>query len=213
VLSRTVQRVIPMTRCNPKCGSLVSGQRPRHVARTLALLLMGMMFLGVVASASQDPSDQVKATYLYNFARFVEWPGRAFSQADDPFTICLTSEPVSAVLERTVRGENRQGRPFAVRRLPDVDDIQGCHILYVSDADDSKIDRVMQAAGSAPILTVGDSPNFIRKGGIIRFVEAGRRIRLQINPDSAQRASLSISSRLLRLSDIIRPQRRRRGRK
>jgi YfiR/HmsC-like len=174
-----------------------------------------MMFLAAAASASQAPSlqDQVKAAYLLNFTRFVEWPGRAFTHAGEPFTICLTSEPVSAALERRVQGENRQGRPLVVRRLPDLEDIQGCHILYLPDADDSRIDRMIRAAGSAPILTVGESPNFIRRGGIIRFVEAGRRIRFEINPDSAQRASLTISSRLLRLAEIVRPHHRKRGRK
>ncbi len=160
--------------------------------------------------ASQDAAVeyQVKAAFLYNFAKFVEWPNQVFPSRESALTICLVGDPFQGAVERTIQGELWNGRPLAVRRIDSASDVRGCHVVYVSRAAAQKNMEILMAAASAPILTVGETDDFIRAGGIIRFTEAGRRIRFEINPDAADRVSLRVSSRLLRLADIVRaPQR------
>jgi hypothetical protein len=148
---------------------------------------------------------QLKATYLYNFAKFVEWPRAAFASPADPFKICVIGDPFNGALERTVQDEMLGGRPFVVRQIPAVDQVRGCHILYMGPAEARRSPDVIAAAMNAPILTVGDTEDFINQGGMIRFVRAGHRIRFEINPAAAERAGLKVSSRLLRLAEIVQP--------
>jgi hypothetical protein len=156
---------------------------------------------------SQDPSVeyQIKAAFLYNFAQFVEWPAQAFSRPDAPFTFCLAGDPFKGALEKTIHGETLNGRPLTARRVGPGEDIQGCHVIYIGTSEARRSAEIIAAATKAPILTVGETDDVINAGGIIRFIESGHRIRFAINPDAAERASLKVSSRLLRLADIVRP--------
>jgi hypothetical protein len=105
-------------------------------------------------------------------------------------------------LEFTVRGETVKDRPVAVRRQAANDDSRTCHLIYVDGARNP--DSILSSVANAPVLTVGDSNNFITRGGMIRFTQNAGRIRFEINPDAAERVSLRISSRLLSLADIVR---------
>ena len=145
---------------------------------------------------------QVKAAYLFNFARFVEWPKEASA---GPFTICLADDPFGQSLENTLRGETISERPLTVRLLAASDNPRECHILFISDTATARTQNLLDALGTAPVLTVGEDRSFIANGGIIRFTETGRRVQFEINPDAADRRSLKISSRLLRLATIVRP--------
>jgi hypothetical protein len=144
---------------------------------------------------------QVKAAFLVNFARYTEWPKRQPSAGS--FQICIAGEGMSSTLEATVRGEGAGGRPIAVRSLSGGDDGRDCEVLFIaaSEAKRRQTD-LLNAVHRSPVLTVGESEDFIANGGIIRFLKAGNRIRFEINPDAAKRASLTISSRLLRLADL-----------
>jgi hypothetical protein len=143
---------------------------------------------------------QVKAAFLFNFAKFVEWP----PPATGTFTICLAGDPFGSFLENTIRGENLQGRPLAVRRLAAADNARSCQMIFFSESE-ARTAQILAALGTAPVLTVGEHADFITDGGMIRFTENARRIQFEINPDAAERHSLKISSRLLRLASIVRP--------
>ncbi|HYR85877.1 MAG TPA: YfiR family protein [Terriglobia bacterium] len=164
----------------------------------------------VAPSASQSPTVeyQVKAAFLYNFAQFVEWPSQAFSSPSDPFTFCLVGDPFEGALEKTLQGETLGGRPLAARRIGAPEDVRGCQLVYVGLSEVRRSAEIINAAANAPILMVGETEEFINAGGMIRFTQSGQRIRFEINPDAAERASLKVSSRLLRLADIVRPRRR-----
>jgi hypothetical protein len=173
--------------------------------RILAIfLLCGTLMLAQNQVLAQEDSLEyhVKAVFLLNFARFIEWPQQAL--AADNFTICLLGDPFRGALETAIRNESLNGRPLAIRRLASMDGAGQCQILFISASQAGRTAEALGAVAAMPVLTVGESGNFVVDGGMIRFTESGRRIRFEINPDAARRASLKISSRLLRVADIVR---------
>jgi len=149
---------------------------------------------------------EVKAAFLYNFAKFIEWPSQAFPGGEPAFTICVIGDPFEGALDRAVQGEVLDGRPLTVRHITSVEGVRRCQMIYIA-ASETQL-SVLTAAANAPILTVGETEDFINEGGMIRFTKTAGRIRFQINPDAADRASLKVSSRLLRLADIVHPRQR-----
>lgn len=148
-------------------------------------------------AAAQDATLEyrVKATYLLNFTRFVEWPAPAAPGA--PLTICVArANPFGTFLASTLAGERANGRPLTSRVVSTPD--SSCGVLFVPGG--VPPGPFLQAAGSAPVLTVGESPDFLQRGGMIAFVVADGRVRFTINPAAAQRSRLVISSRLLQLA-------------
>lgn len=138
---------------------------------------------------------RVKAAYLFNFTKFVEWPEEALRDGT-PLTICTVGgNPFGPALGETIRGEQVNGRPLAARPAPPV---EGCHLLFVPRAVPPA--GHLAAASTRPILTVGESEDFLDRGGMVRFVLEDGRIRFEINHDAAARMHLRISSRLLRLA-------------
>ena len=137
---------------------------------------------------------QVKAVYLFNFAKFIEWPAEA---PPGPITICVASQnPFGDVLEETLRGEMVNGRPLAMRVIPVPE--PGCHVVFVPQG--AATTTYLRAVQGSPTLTVGGTPDFISQGGIISFILEGGKVRFQIDSKAAERADLRISSHLLRLA-------------
>jgi hypothetical protein len=139
---------------------------------------------------------RVKAAYLLNFARFVEWPA---DPADTgPMTICIAGpNPFGEVLNETLRDEQVNGRAIRARAARDD---ERCHILFVPAG--VPPDQYLENAGTQPVLTVGENPDFLRRGGIINFLLEDGKVRFQIDPSNAERGNLRISSRLLRLARV-----------
>ena len=103
-----------------------------------------------------------------------------------------------------VRGETLDGKSVTVKSLSTADNVAGCHIIYFrASADRNMRAGILAAAKTLPILTIGESPDCIRDGGIICFTRAENRIRFEINPAAAEQRSISLSSRLLRLANIV----------
>ena len=168
--------------------------------RILYLLVAG----AALALAQPQAVDEyrVKAAFLYNFAKFVEWPADSFKSVSDPITICVLGNPFGGRLEETVNGKRIDERPLIVREIADLAEGRGCNILFVSTQKKLTYDLLSRVNGS-PILTVGDCANFAARGGIIGFRLENGKIRLEINVGAADRARLRISSKLLSLSDIV----------
>jgi hypothetical protein len=158
-----------------------------------ALLLLGAQ--GVQAE-HRAGEYHVKAAFLFNFAKFVSWsgaPGQALVigvAGDDPF---------GAILESTVRGKTVGGRPFEVRRFASGAEVQGCHILFVSTSEKRRFGDLVRQAGPG-VLTVGEAPQFVREGGIVRFYVEANRVRFQINAKAAEEAGVKIHSQLMSLA-------------
>src|SRR6266567_4018128 len=160
------------------------------------------------ASESSDSSEYlIKAGFIYNFAKFVEWPSAAFSQVDSPIVIgVLGTDPFGNVLDRIVEDKKIGPRGFVVKRFKwgkDLKELKDCKIVFVSASERAHIDEILQSVKGLPILTVGETPGFAERGGVIRFTLEDNRVRFEINVDAAHQADLNISSRLLTLAKII----------
>ncbi len=169
--------------------------------RCLVLLLAA----GQMGGAQGIDEYRVKAAFLYNFAKFIEWPGDAFKSAADPITICVLGNPFGDRLENTVNGKEIGGRRLMVREISDVAEAAGCHILFVS-ADKKRLAELLGRVKASPILTVGEAGHFAAAGGVIGFKLEGGKVRIEINTFAADRARLRISSKLLSLAEIVKEQ-------
>ncbi len=157
---------------------------------------------------SSDSSEYlIKAGFIFNFAKFVEWPPTTFAQADSPIVIgILGTDPFGAIIDQIVQDKKIGGRGFVVKRLKwgtDLKDLKECKILFVGASERVHIDELVQIVKGLPILTVGETPGFAEHGGVIRLVLEDNRVRFEVNVDAARQAGLTISSRLLTLARII----------
>ena len=141
---------------------------------------------------------RVKAAFLYNFFKYVEWPPAALQEG--PLWICVAGRnPFGSVLVETVKGETINGRPLETRIILEPE--PGCHIVFVPDG--AAAPAYLRAVRGTPTLTVGERSDFIQAGGMVRFFIADGNVRFAINPVAADRAKLRISSRLLQLAEIV----------
>jgi hypothetical protein len=174
---------------------------------------MRRLLVAVLLCASMAPTSaqdvgleyRVKAAYLFNFTKFVEWPSTAFVGGRSfSFSICVAGRnPFGPALTATLVGETAAGLPLAAR-LVNAGGAAGCHVLFVPAGVSPA--PYLRAVGKSPVLTVGESPDFLDQGGAINFILDGGRVRFEINQAAAARAQLRISSRLLQLGRGNNPQ-------
>jgi len=159
----------------------------------------------ISAQKGKPQEYEVKATYLYNFARFVEWPATAATVKSDAFTICvLGQDPFGAILDAVVAGETIDGKVVLAKRVLKLQDAVSCRVLYVSSSEESRLKEVLAALDKVCVLTVSDIPQFSQRGGMIQFVQESNRIRFEVNLASAEDAGLSLSSELLKVAITVR---------
>jgi len=153
---------------------------------------------------SHRPTEyQVKAAYLANFAKFVEWPPGAITD-DSPIPVCVAGQdPFGPALDSAVSGESVRGHPLVVRRIGDMRDVNGCRVLFVP-SNEALIESAVVSAERMPLLTVSDAPDFLKRGGMIKFVLDSNRVRFEINLAAAKTAGLNLSSELLRVATAVR---------
>jgi hypothetical protein len=175
--------------------------------RQMAMLSLNLMVGAAVglpggASGQQSaPSEyQMKAAFLYNFAKFVEWPPAVLPENSTLVIGVLGDDPFDATLENTIRNKNVAGHPITCRRIKSPNDVKGCHILFISSSEKKRWPEISGALAGSSVLTVGENwDNFTDTGGMIYFFMDDRRVCFDINAEAARRASLSISSKLMLL--------------
>jgi hypothetical protein len=157
------------------------------------------------AQAQSEAEYRIKAVFLYNFTQFVEWPANAFSSQHDPFIIgILGDDPFGNNLKEAVSGEKGNGHFILVRKYNHISEIRKCHILFINRDDTTDMDLLNYLARTQHTLLVSDdSSEFLEKGGMIRFVNRNNRIHLQINLTAIKAANLAISSKMLRLAELV----------
>lgn len=177
------------------------------MARMLSLFLLLGAALQLSAQAPAFDEYQVKAAFLYNFAKFVEWPPGTFANANDPIGICIVGQnPFGSTLENMVQGKRVGDRMFAVRRLADTQQASQCQILFIGATEWKRTRTLLDGVKSTGVLTVGESDDFTALGGIINFRLDGPRVRIQVDLQTAEHARLRISSKLLSLAEIAKKQ-------
>lgn len=168
----------------------------------LRLALLAVLFLVPGLAAAQAPEYDLKAAFLFNFVKFVEWPAQAFPSDRAPVNLCVYGQdPFGSTLDKVIEGERVGERSLVVRR-PGLEELDGCHVLFISRSEAERLGGVLARVGSKPVLTVADTDGFLQAGGAINFVLEGSKVRFLINQKAAERNGLRISSRLLRLAMI-----------
>ena len=169
------------------------------------IFLLGFFLLIIPGSGHAQitvSEYKLKAVFLYNYARFVEWPPEKFAGPQSPFVIgVLGTDPFGAILDETVEKEMIGNRKLVVERYKKISEIKNCHILFIGKSEESRLEKDFAALKGKQILTVGEMERFCRRGGAIQFFNENQRIHLRIDPDHAE--NLKISSKLLRLADVV----------
>lgn len=168
----------------------------------LALFLVALFALSPLV-AQQRSEFEVKAAYLYNFARFVEWPSQG--SGPEPFSICvLGADPFGQALDATLAGVTLRGGKVVARRLGDAKSATDCQILFISASEERLVAMILALVGTSDVLTVSDMPRFVQRGGMVQFVSEGQRIRFEVGLEPARAAGLMFSSELLRVASAVR---------
>ncbi len=179
----------------------MNGFRPSGLRRIALLLLLPAAV--VVGADVHAPEYAVKAAFLYNFAKFVEWPPDAARNAQT-FRICLVGDdPFGSLLTDTVAGKTVQDRPIEIAHPESAPELGQCHMAFISRSQVRQLPRLLAGLAGANTLTVGETEEFARDGGMITFHVEENKVRFEINAEAAQRAGLRISSQLLKLATRV----------
>lgn len=161
--------------------------------------------LPVGLSGQEAPSleYQIKATFLYNFAKFVEWPEESLARKQT-FSICVLGEdPFGEFLNKTVKGETLDQRQLVVHRLTRGANLKDCQILFIARSEREHFREILAALeASSNVLTVGDTERFLEAGGIINFKLVEGKVRFEVNLKAAERTQIKMSSKILRLAIV-----------
>ncbi|HSB76316.1 MAG TPA: YfiR family protein [Terriglobales bacterium] len=154
-----------------------------------------------VADGQASAEYQVKAAYLYNFGKFVEWPRTAFTGPSDVFKLCVLGDnPFDQELERVLAARKLQERPIRVIYPDSIAQSRKCHVLFLSTSESARMKTILAELSSDPVLTVADAPGFIDAGGMIGLIVVNESVRFEINSQPASRAGLKMSAKLLLLA-------------
>jgi hypothetical protein len=188
-----------------------AGRRLAGMTRLFIGLLAGGMILatGIPAAMAEDaaPLDyQVKAAYLVNFPKYTDWPAGAFADTNSPITVAILGDAdvANEFANMVEGGKTIAGHPIVLKRITKEEEISNNYqILFIATSERSRITAILEKVKGSSILTVGESDDFLEKGGIINLVHRDRKIRLQVNLTAAGEAHLKISSRLLVVAEVV----------
>jgi hypothetical protein len=183
---------------------------PRSAGRRGLRRAAGLAILTVLCATASRPRAAVdleydiKGAFLFNFAKFVEWPDGSVGSGASPIRLCILGrDPFGTGIDALVRDESVNGRPLQVERLDRAAEARVCHIVFLPAAERARMDDLLAATRGSSALTVSELPRFLERGGIINFdIESGK-VRFEVNLAAAQRAELKISSKLLRVARVF----------
>ncbi|MFH1568143.1 MAG: YfiR family protein [Gemmatimonadota bacterium] len=176
-----------------------SGLAGFRLAAAAALLLLAVT--GARAQAPRPSEYEVKAAFLYNFAKFVEWP--AERQASATFTIAILGEDSFGGTFDSIVGRDIRGRRLLIERLTEVPE-EPVDILFISRSEARRLEQILAALEGRPVLTVSEVEGFAHRGGVVSLVVEQKKVRFEINVDAAARSRLEVSSKLLKLARVVR---------
>lgn len=178
---------------------------PHNGVSAAMRLLCGALLLLALSPARAAPTEyELKAAFIYQIARFVEWPSSPAPATSAPLRLCvLGGNPFGPALE-TIRGKPVNERKMEISLLDTNTDPRECNILFIASSAERHLERIAAISRGAGMLTVGDTQGFAQRGAMINFFVENGKIRFEINPEASQRAGLKISSQLLKLARIVR---------
>ena len=168
------------------------------------------------SSAQPEPpplfEQEVKASFVYTVAKFVDWPEEAFGTPAAPMVFAILGDDlIGDALERLVEGKSVQGHPVTVVRAARLDDLAGCHVLFLGRSESPRLREILRHVQGANILTVSESERFALSGGVMGLILDQNMVRFEVNVDAASRSHLAISSKILKLGKVIRDRKRAQG--
>ena len=147
---------------------------------------------------------EVKTAFLFNFAKFIDWPASSFANPQSPFAICvLGQDPFGNVLDDGLQGKRIGDRPLVVRRLNNVVEARRCQMVFVSASEHAHLAEIFASLQGTNVLLVGETTDFAAFGGTIELTLEDNHVRFAINTDAADRSGLKFSSKLLALAKIV----------
>jgi len=172
--------------------------------RFVCILLTAFVMSSFSLQNSPSREYRVKAAFLFNFTQFIEWPASSFTGPQSPAVIgILGKDPFGPYLEATVTGETIDKHPLIIKRFNSTDDITNCHVLFINMKNQDELVEILEKLKGKNILTVSDANGFAKFGGMIRMYTKNDKISFQINLEAAKAENLSISSKLLKLAEIV----------
>ncbi len=183
------------------------GSSPRRWGSRLFLwalpLLAGVVPIAAAQSEQLDEYD-VKSAYLFNIARFVEWPESALALGDSSFVICVVgNDPFGPKLDARFHDRTIHGLKIRVERRQHADELPFCHLVFIALPSGEEVQRLLHHLEGDPVLTVGDRLPLARTGGIMNFYLEDDAVRFEMNPAAIDRSRLRVSSKLLNLARIV----------
>lgn len=155
--------------------------------------------------AGNLPEYVVKAGFLYNFAKYVDWPASAFENATTPITIGIVgADPFGEELDKVLTNKTVKGRSFVVLRFREPGDIKQCHILFIPKTEKARLAEILKKAELWPVLTVGEDEGFAKAGGMVNILIEKEKPKLEVNSEATEKAQLAINSKLLKIATIVR---------
>jgi hypothetical protein len=159
-------------------------------------------FLRQVA-AQEIPEYQLKAAFLYNFAKFTEWPENTFKDGSAPVVVVIFGEDPFGENINFIKDKSVKNRKLEIKRCHEIKELAACHILFVSSSEKKRLSEILAAIKISSVLTVSDIDSFIESGGVIRFVLTNDNLGFAINAEAVKRADFKISSQLLKFGQLV----------
>jgi hypothetical protein len=191
----------------PSLNGAASGFLHQPLSLGVAVLIVCCLNRPGATQDSPDalPEYVLKAGFLYNFAKYVDWPVDAFEKDDSPIIIGVAGkDPFGPGLEKTFRNKTVKNRGFAILRFPEPEDIRPCHMLFVTKSEKGHLPQILRQAAQWHVLTVGEEEGFARSGGVISILIENEKPKLEVNPEAADKAGLTINAKLLKAATIVR---------
>jgi hypothetical protein len=169
-----------------------------------AAVLMALVTAPLRAAPAPPANEYaLKSVFLYNFCHFIEWPESAFPSPNAPLIIGIVGDdPFGNLLKEAVEGETYHNRPIRIEHYRGAKDIKQCHLLFISRSENGRVDSILGAVSNKSVVTVGETEDFLDRGGMIALPAERNRVRLRVKPSALRAANLSVSSKLLRVADI-----------
>lgn len=172
------------------------------LAQAVKWLVLAMGLALASFSHAANSAAEIKTAFIYNFAKFVEWPRSAFTEDHGPLQLCSWGQVLEGKLQ-LLSGREAQGHQIRVRNHDSLEGLQGCHILVLGTMSDSQRTQLLQAVARSPILTISDSGDFTEQGGMIGLFVAANRVQFSVNLNAAHTAGLKMSARMLQLAHSV----------
>jgi hypothetical protein len=186
---------------------ITAASRKRYVVRYLRLIaavVISLISVETVNAQSGPDEYRIKAAFLFHFAQLIDWPSEALNASDNSLLLCtLGDDSFRGEMESSVEGKTIGSRVLHVRHFSRDDNVAVCQMLFVGRKESQRIPVILAGLKRAPVVTVGETVNFVDQGGVLGFCMEGNKIRFEVNLEAAERAKVKISSRLLLLAKRV----------